>query len=85
MSSPPGARGSGYIVLPSECGPLDQTDINCTVFLDPLGRWSMIREVGSDWPRGQGVRPRGEGGCPTPEPVRSPVRSCGFSTLLDVG
>jgi len=41
MSSPPGARGSGYIVLPSECGPLDQTDINRTVFLDPLGRWSM--------------------------------------------
>ena len=78
------ARGSGYIVLPSEYGPSDQTDINRMVFLDPLGRWSMIREVGFDWPRGQGGRPRGEGGRPAPEPVWSPVRSHGFWTLLDV-
>ena len=49
-SSPPGARGSTYIVLPNECVPSDQTDINHTVFLNPLGRWSMIREVEADWP-----------------------------------
>jgi len=46
---PPGARGSAYIGPSSESGSSDQTDINRTVFLDPLGRWSMIREVGSDW------------------------------------
>ena len=34
-SSPPGARGSAYIVLPIEYGPSDQTDINRTVFLNP--------------------------------------------------
>jgi len=83
-SSPPGARGSAYIVLPSECGPSDQTDINGTIFFDPLGRWSMIREFEADWPRGQGRHLRGEGGRPAPEPVRSPVRSRGFWTLLDV-
>jgi len=70
-SSPPGARGSPYIVLPNECGPSDQTDINRTVFLNPLGRWSMIREVESDWLSGQGGRP-------TPGPDRPPARSCGF-------
>jgi len=85
MSSPPGARGSAYIVLPNEYGPLDQTDINRTVFLDPLGRWSMIREVERDWPSGQGRRPRGEGGRPAPGSARPPVRSHGFWTLLDVG
>jgi len=42
-SSPRGARGSAYIVLPNEYGPSDQTNINRTVFLNPLGRWSMIR------------------------------------------
>jgi len=46
---PPGARGPAYIVPPNEYGQSDQTDINRTVFLDPLGRWSIIREVGSDW------------------------------------
>jgi len=80
-----GPGGSGYIVLPSEYGPSDQTDINRTIFLDLLGRWTMIREVGCDWPRGQGGRPRGEGGRPALRPVRSPVRSRGFWTLLEVG
>jgi len=85
MSSSLGARGSAYIVLPNECGPSDQTGINRTVFLDPLGRWSMIREVGSDWPSDQGGRPRGEGGRLAPGPVRPPVHSRGFWTLLDDG
>ena len=65
-------------MLPNEFGPSDQTNINRTVFLDPLGRWSMIREVERDWLPGQGGRP-------APEPVRSPIRSHGFWTLLDVG
>ena len=80
MISPPlslGWRGLAYIVPSSEFGPSDQTDIDRTVFLDPLGRWNTIQEFDSDWPRGQGGRP-------TPEPVRSPVRSRGFWTLLDV-
>ena len=51
-SSPPGARGSAYIVLPSEYGSSDQTDIDRMVFLDSLGRWSMIREIEADWSRG---------------------------------
>jgi len=62
MCSPPGARRFAYIVLSNEYGPSDQTDINRTVFLDPLGRWSMIRDIGSDWPSGQGGRPRGRAG-----------------------
>jgi len=82
-SLPLGWRGLAYIVPSSEFGPSDQTDIDRTVFLDPLGRWSIIREVGPDWPRRQGGHPRGEGGRPTLEPVRSPVRSRGFWTLLD--
>ena len=61
LSSPLGARGSAYIVLPNKCGPSDQTDINRTVFLNPLGRWSMIREAEPDWLLGQGGRPREEG------------------------
>ena len=76
--SPPGARGSAYIVLPNECGPSDQIDINRTVFLNPIGRWSMIREVERDWPSGQGGHQRGEGGRPAPGPVQSPVRFSGF-------
>jgi len=47
--SPPGARGAAYIASPNECGPSDQTDLNRMVFLDPLGRWSIIREAGPDW------------------------------------
>jgi len=81
--SPPGARGPAYIVPSSEYGPSDQTDINRTVFLDPLGRWSMIREVERDWLKHQGGRPRGEGGHPVPEPARLPVHSRGFWSLLD--
>jgi len=46
---PPGARGLVYIVFSDESGPSDQTDINRTVFLDPLGRWSTIRKVDHDW------------------------------------
>ena len=38
-----------YIVFLDESRPSDQTDINCTVFLDPLGRWSIIRETGPIW------------------------------------
>jgi len=45
----------------------------------------MIREVEAYWSLDQGGRPRGEGGRPAPEPVRSPIRSRGFWTLLDVG
>ena len=75
-SLPQGWRGLGYIVLSSEFGPSDQTDIDHTVFLDPLGRWRTIQEFGLDWPRDQGRRT-------APEPVRSSVRSRGFWTLLD--
>ena len=42
--SPPGARGSGFIVPSSEPGPSDQTDIDWMVILDPLGRWRVILE-----------------------------------------
>ena len=72
-----------YIVLSREFGPSDQTDIDRTVFLDPLGRWSMIQEFGTDWTRDLGGRPSGEGGRPAPEPDRLLVRSRGFWTLLD--
>jgi hypothetical protein len=53
MISPPplGWRGPAYIAPSNDRGPSDQTDINRTVFLDPLGRWSIIREVDADWPR----------------------------------
>jgi len=51
---PPGAKGPAYIALPNECGPSDQTDLNRMVFFNPLGRWSIIRETGADWPPGQG-------------------------------
>jgi len=81
--SPPGARGPAYIALPNERGPSDQIDLNRTVFLNPLDRWSMIREAGPDWLRHLGRRPRGEGGRPVPGPARPPVRSRGFWSLLD--
>ena len=83
--SPPGASGPAYIAPPNECGPSDQTDLNRTVFLNPLGRWSMIREAKPDWLSGQGGRPRGEGGRPVPGPARPSARSRGFWTLLYVG
>ena len=82
---PPGVRGPTYIASPNEYGPLDQTNLNRTVFLNPLGRWSIIRETEPDWLRALGRRPRGEGGHPDPRPTRPPARSRGFWTLLDVG
>jgi hypothetical protein len=59
---PPGARGLAYIALPNERGSSDQTDLNRTVFFDPLGRWSIILEADPDWLLGQGGRPRGRAG-----------------------
>jgi len=75
---PPGARGPTYIALPNERGLSDQTDLNRTVLLNHLGRWSIICEAGPDWPRQQGGHPRGAGGRPAPRPARPPVRSHGF-------
>ena len=48
------SRGQGvaYIALPNERGSLDQTNLNRMVFLNPLGRWSIICEAGPDWPPG---------------------------------
>ena len=72
MGMPPsGARGPAYIALPNEHGPSDQTDLNRTIFLNPLGRWSIICEARADWPPGQGERP-------APRPARPPVRSRSF-------
>ena len=47
--SPPGARGSSFIVPSSEREPLDQTNIDWTVILDTLGRWSVVCEKSPDW------------------------------------
>ena len=81
--SPPGARGSGFIVPTDKHGPLDQTDIDWTVILDPLGRWSVVREKSLEpSPRGGG-RPGQLGGRPVPGPVRPPLPSRGFWSLLD--
>jgi len=55
--SPPGERGSAFIVPSGERRPLDQTDIDWTVILDPLGRWSVIREESPDWTLEGGGRP----------------------------
>jgi len=55
--SPPGARGSSFIVHSSEREPLYQTDIDWTVILDRLGRWSLIRENCPDWSPEGGGRP----------------------------
>jgi len=71
-----GARGPAYIAIPNERGSSDQTDLNRTVFLNPFGRWSIIREAEPDWLSEQGGRP-------APGPARPPVRSCGFWTLLE--
>jgi len=81
--SSPRARGLAYIALLIERGPLDQTDLNHTVFLNPLGRWSIIREAEIDWLPKQGRRPRGEGGRPVPGSPRPRFCSRGFWTLLD--
>ena len=84
MSRPPWARGPAYIAPPNEYGPSDQTDLNRMVFLNPLGRWSIICETEPDWLRALGGRPRGEGGSPGAGPAQPPARSRGFWTLLDV-
>ena len=68
--------GLAYIVFSDESGPSDQTDIDRVVFLEVLGRWSMIPELHPDLSRG-------EGGRPVPGSVTSPIRSRGFWTLLD--
>jgi len=81
--SPPGARGSGFIVPSSEREPLDQTDIDWTVILDPLGRWSVVCEKSSDWHPGGGGRPGPQGGRPGPGPFQPPLCSRGFWSLLD--
>jgi len=81
--SPPGARGYGFIVPSSEREPLDQTDIDWTVILDPLGRWSVVCEKSPDWNTEGGGRPGQLGGRPVPGPVRSPLPSRGFWSLLD--
>ena len=81
--SPPGARGSGFIVPSSEREPLDQTDIDWTVILHLLGRWSVVREKSSDWHLGGGGHPRPQGGRPRPGPFRPLLCSRGFWSLLD--
>ena len=53
--SPPRARGSGFIVPSSEREPLDQTNIDWTVILDLLGRWSLVRKKSLVWST-EGVR-----------------------------
>ena len=55
--SPLGARGSGFIVPSSEREPLDQTNIDWMVILDPLGRWSIVCEKSPDWHPTEGGRP----------------------------
>ena len=76
--SPPGARGSGFIVPSDKRGPLDQTDIDWMVILDPLGRWSVVREKISDWSPGGGGRPGPQGGRTGPGPFRPPLCSRSF-------
>ena len=71
-SSPPGARGPAYIIPPNEYGPSDQTDLNRTVSLNPLGRWSMIREAKPNWLSGQGGR---RVGALSPGPLGLPLVS----------
>jgi len=67
-----GPGGSAYIAPSSERGPSDQTDLNRTVFLDPLGRWSIIGETGPDWPRGRAGAQGGRAGALPPGPLGLP-------------
>jgi len=46
--SPPGARGSAYIVL-LLCAFLGQQAMWYYVTLDPLGRWNVVCEKSPDW------------------------------------
>ena len=81
--SPPGARGPGFIVSSSKREPLDQTDIDWTVILDPLGRWSIMCEKSPEPSLEGGGRPGQLGGRPVPGPVRPLLPSRGFWSLLD--
>jgi len=76
-------QGSCFIVPSNEYGPLDQTDIDWTVILDPLGRWRLILKESPVWTLGGGGRPGQLGGRPVPGPVRPPLPSRGFWSLLD--
>jgi len=82
--SPPGARGSSFIVPSSEREPLDQTDMDWTVILDPLGRWSLVREESPDPTLEGDGRPGQLGGRLVPGPVQPPLPSRGFWSLLEV-
>ena len=82
--SPPGARGSGFIVPSSEREPLDQTDIDWTVILDPLGRWNVVCEKSPDWSIEGGGRPGPQGGRPRPGPFQPLLRSRGFSVKFSL-
>ena len=53
------------------------------VILHPLGQWSLVPEKSSKTNPGQGGCPRGVGGRPALVPIRLPVRSRGFWSLLD--
>ena len=56
--SPPGARGSAYIVLLLYAF-LVQQAMWYYVILDPLGRWNVVCEESPDWHPGGGGRPGG--------------------------
>ena len=81
--SPLGSRGSGFIVPLGEREPLDQTDIDWTVILDPLGQWSVVCEESPDWHPTEGRRPGPQGERPGLGPFRPLLRSRGFWSLLD--
>jgi len=78
-----GARESGFIVPSSEREPLDQTDIDWMVILDPLGWWSIVREKSPEPSPEGGGRPGQLGGRPVPGPFRPPLPSHGLWSLLD--
>ena len=54
------------------------------VILDPLGRWRSPERKSPDWSPEVGGRLGQEGGRPASSPVRSPLASRGFWSLLDV-
>ena len=58
--------------------PLDQTDIDWTVVLDPLGRWNVVCEKSPDWSTDGGGRLGPQGGRPGRGPFRPLLRSRGF-------
>jgi len=72
---PLGARGPAYIAPPNEYGPSDQTDLNRMLFLNPLGRWSIIHEMEPDSLRALGRHPWGDGRCLAPGPAQPPAHS----------